>query len=127
TLEAAPAVSTHRSTATECAYVVRGDVSPEAITRSLQALLPARHRQIVRRRFTVLDTFDGRVRRTGTRLTRGGTNGASTVAWESRAGESQLTVRLKRPVSFAWDLPESPLQHKLARVIGVRWLLAQAD
>jgi CHAD domain-containing protein len=125
-LEVARDVGTHGSTATECAYVVRGDVSPEAITRSLQTLLPARHRQIVRRRFTVLDTFDGRVRRTGTRLTRGGTNSASTVAWESGYGESHLTVRLKRPVCFAWDLPESPLQHKLARVIGVRRLLAQA-
>ena len=46
--------------ATESVYIVRGDVSPEAITRSLQALLPTRHRPIARHRFTVLDTFDGR-------------------------------------------------------------------
>ena len=75
----------------------------------------------------MLDTFDGRVRRAGARLTRGGVNGTSTVAWQPRGGGSHLTVRLKQPVSFAWDLPDGPLQQALAPVIGVRRLLAQAD
>jgi len=44
--------------ATESVYVVPRDVSPEAITRSLQLLLPTRHHAIARHRFTVLDTFD---------------------------------------------------------------------
>ena len=30
-------------------------------------------------------------------------------------------------MSFAWDLPDGPLQQALAPVIGVRRLLAQAD
>ncbi|HSC27523.1 MAG TPA: CHAD domain-containing protein, partial [Vicinamibacterales bacterium] len=38
-----------------------------------------------------------------------------------------LTVRLRKPVSFAWDLPGGPLQEELERVIGVRRLFAQAD
>ena len=71
-------------------YVVRGDVSAEAITSSLQALLPTRHHAIARHRFTVLDTFDGRVRRAGACLTRDGDNGTSTIAWQSRGGGSQL-------------------------------------
>ena len=75
----------------------------------------------------MLDTFDGRVRRAGARLTRAGANGASTMAWQPRGGGSRLAVRLNQPVSFAWDLPDGPLQQALAPVIGVRRLLAQAD
>ena len=58
----------------------------------------------------MLDTFDGRVRRTGARLTRTGVNGRSIVAWQPRGGGSHLTARLRKPVSFAWDLPDGPLQ-----------------
>jgi CHAD domain-containing protein len=104
-----------------------GDVSGEAIARSLQALLPTRHHPIAKRRFTVLDTFDGRVRRTGAYLTRDGGNGISTVAWRSHGGGIQLAMRLKEPASFAWDFPDGPLQQRLASVIGPRRLLPQAD
>ena len=114
-------------TTTESAYVVRGDVSPEAITKSLQALLTMRHHPIARYRFTVLDTFDGRVRRAGGRLTRAGINGSATVEWQPRGGGSPLAIRLSQPVGFAWDLPEGPLQRALAPVIGVRRLLPLAD
>jgi CHAD domain-containing protein len=120
-------VGAHRSTPTESAYVVRGEVSPETIARSLQTLLPTRHRPIARQRFTVLDTFDGRVRRTGTRLTQGSIEGALTVAWQPRGSGSQLIVRVKQPVNFVWDLPDGPLQQALTSTIGVRRLLAQAD
>jgi CHAD domain-containing protein len=120
-------VGSHRSLAIESAYVVRGEATPEVITRSLQAVLPTRHHPIVRHRFTVLDTFDGRVRRAGARLTRDGADGASTMVWQPRSGGSHLAVRLKQPVSFAWDLPDGPLQQALAPVIGPRRLLAQAD
>src|SRR5215470_5003270 len=111
-------MSVYRATATESAYVVR-EVSPEAITKSLRALLPSRLQPMSRRRFTVLDTFDGRVRRSGTRLTRGDVHGISTMAWQPRGGGPQLTVPLKEPVGFAWDLPD-PLQQVLMPVIGVR-------
>ena len=114
------------SAPTESVYVLPGEVSEQAITSSLQALLPTRHHPIARHRFTVLDTFDGRVRRAGGRLTRDAVNGTSTVAWQTRGGAT-LSIRLKQPVCFAWDLPESPLQQALASVIGVRRLLAQAD
>jgi CHAD domain-containing protein len=118
-------VGADSSTATQSAYIVRGAVSPEAIATSLHALLPARQRRIARHRFTLLDTFDGRVRRAGTRLVRVGVEGASAPC-ELRCG-SHLAVRLQRPVNFAWDLPDGPLQQALAPVIGVRRLLDQAD
>jgi CHAD domain-containing protein len=113
--------------ARESVYVVEGDAQREAITSSLQALLRTRHHPITRQRFTVLDTFDRRVRRAGARLTRSGTGGLSIVAWRPRDGRPPLTARLTEPVSFAWDLPDGPLQDALEAVIGVRRLLPQAD
>jgi CHAD domain-containing protein len=113
--------------ATELVFVAHGDVASEAIARSLQALLPTRHHPITRRRFTVLDTFDGRVRRTGAYLTRDGEKGNSTVAWRSHGGGIQLATRLQQPASFVWDFPDGPLQQRLVSVIGPRRLLPQAD
>lgn len=120
-------VDSDPSAATESVYVVPGNASPEELTRSLQALLPARHLPVLRDRFTVLDTFDGRVRRTGARLTQRRVNGACTVAWQTRAGGHALAARLTQPVGFAWDLPNGPLQQMLTPVIGVRRLLAQVN
>jgi CHAD domain-containing protein len=115
------------SSALESTYVVGGGISPEVMASSLQALLAARHHPIARHRFTVLDTFDGRVRHAGARLTRSGINGRSVVVWQPRGRGGHLTVRLKEPVSFAWDLPEGPLRDAVARVAGVRRLLAQVE
>jgi hypothetical protein len=122
-------VHTDSSTALESTYVVPDDVSPDAIAASLAALLRARPSPIVRRSFTVLDTFDGRVERAGARLTRSGVNGTSTIAWQPRGGRSHLTVRPVEPVNFAWDLPDGPLREALTPVVGVRRLmeLAQAE
>jgi CHAD domain-containing protein len=112
----------------ESAYVVRGDVSTDTITESLQALLPARHDGLARQRFTVLDTFDARLRRAGARLTHSDRRSAGTyaVAWQPR-GERSSTFRLAEPPGFVWDVPRGPLQHGLAPIVGVRRLLAQAD
>jgi CHAD domain-containing protein len=123
----AGATSTDRSTALESTYVVRADISPEVMTRSLQALLAASEHPIERHRFTVLDTFDGRIRRAGARLTRSGASRRSTLVWQPRVGGGHLTVRVKQPASFAWDLPEGPLRDVVARVAGVRRLLAHAE
>jgi len=112
---------------TERVFVARGEISDEAIARSLQTLLPTRQHPIAKRRFTVLDTFDGRVRRTGASLTREGDDGISTMSWRSHGGGVQLTMRLPQTVSFAWDFPDGPLQQRLASVIGPRRLLPQAD
>jgi hypothetical protein len=49
------------------------------------------------------------------------------VAWRPPVGGSQLAVRLEQPVSFAWDLPDGPLQEAVAPLIGPRRLLAQAE
>ena len=92
----------------ESVYVVRGETSPELITNSVQELLPSRQQPIVRQRFTVLDTFDGRVRQAGGRLRRGGGNGPSTIVWQPIDG-GQLTLRVTQPVSFVWDLPDGAL------------------
>ena len=106
----------------ESVYVIRDDVSPSAIAESLQSLLPARHRPIVRRRFTLLDTVDFRVARAGGRLTRAGANGSTTLEWQPLGGQ-RLEIKPDRPISFAWDLPDGPLQQRLAPVLGVRRLL----
>ena len=108
-------------------FVVRGEVSPDAIAASLQALLPTRHHPIVRRRLTLLDTFDGRVRRAGARLTRSAINGSGTITWQRRGGGTNIVLRLGHPVSFVWDLPDGPLQQAVAPVVGVRRLFAQAE
>lgn len=111
----------------EAAYVVRNQVSPEAIARSLRALLPTRHRVVGTRRYTELDTFDGRVRRIGARLTLSGVNGHSSVAWYPRGHDGQLTARVEQPVSFAWSLPVGPIRKHVGSVIGVRRLLPLAE
>ncbi len=106
----------------ESVYVIRDDVSPSAIAESLKSLLPARHRTILQRRFTLLDTFDFRVARAGGRLTRAGASGSATLEWQPRGGQ-RLEIRPDRPISFAWDLPDGPWQQRLAPVLGVRRLL----
>src|SRR5262245_25641971 len=107
-------------------YVVRGEVSPDTITKSLQALLPTRHHPIGRHRLTLLDTFDGRVRRACARLTSSGVNGSETITW-ARGGNANVALRLGHPVSFVWDLPDGTLQQLVAPVVGVRRLFAQAE
>lgn len=111
----------------ESAYVVPGELSTETITRNLLTLLPTRRHSIAKHRFTVLDTFDGRVRRARASLTRAGVEGAATVKWQTLAGNDRFAVRMSRPVSFAWDLPEGPLRTEVASIVGPRRLLAQAE
>src|SRR5262245_23779828 len=118
-------MSSELSNVRESMYFVGGQVSPEAITTSLQALLPTRHHALPRHRFTVMDTFDARIRRAGAHLTRNGVNGNSTLAWEAN-GCRRLKIRLTQPVSFAWDLPSGPLHQVLKPVVGVRRLFPQA-
>jgi CHAD domain-containing protein len=120
-------VSHDRAPAAESSYVIGGGVPPDVVVGSLRALLPTRHHPIGRHQFTILDTFDGRVGRTGGQLVRIGPDAGSTVAWEPRGGGGRLALRLNEPVGFAWDLPEGPLQRALAPVVGVRRLLEQAD
>jgi CHAD domain-containing protein len=112
---------------TESVFIGPEQLSGETITRSLQALMPARHRLIPRHRFTVFDTFDGRIQRAGAFLTIDTENGTCKAAWRSHGGDTRLTVRLTDPVSFAWDFPDGPFQQLLSSVVGPRRLLAQAD
>src|SRR5262252_3450695 len=111
----------------ESAYVVPGELTTEAITRNLLTLLPTRRRSIDRHRFTVLDTFDGRLRQAGACLTRADADSASTVKWLTLAGSDRFAIRMTSPVSFAWDLPEGPLKEEVASIVGPRRLLAQAE
>ena len=120
-------MNTESLPAIESTYVVRGDVSPDAITESLRALLPTRHHPIIRHRLTLLDTFDGRVRRAGARLTLSGLNGSGSVAWQRRGSTTNVEIRLGHLVNFVWDLPEGPLHQVVAPVVGVRRLFEQAE
>jgi CHAD domain-containing protein len=113
--------------ARESAYVVADQLSSEAITQNLLALLPSRHQPIAKHRFTVLDTFDGRVRRASASLTKTTGNGGSTLKWQSRGGSDRLALRTKGDTNFAWDLPDGPLRQEVAPIIGPRRLLAQAE
>jgi CHAD domain-containing protein len=111
----------------EAVYVVNGESSPEVIARSLQTILPARLQPIARQQVAMLDTFDGRVRRAGGRLTQTSEQGASEMRWRPRGGRGKAAAVLTGPVGFTWDLPAGPLRQALTPVIGVRRLLAQAD
>jgi len=111
----------------ESTYVVSDDVSAQAVTQSLQALLTTRHHPIGRQRFTLLDTFDGRVFRTGARLTQSGANGRSIISWKASGAGNELAVQLPQPASFAWDIPDGALYRALAPVVGPRRLLPQAE
>lgn len=112
---------------TESVFRASADLPADAIRRSLEALLKTRHHAIPKHRFTVLDTFDGRVRRAGACLTRDSNHGPTTVSWQTSVGGGKVAARLDRPASFAWDFPKGPLQQRVASVIGPRRLLAQAD
>ncbi len=120
-------INDHLSARTESVFVIPGEISPDTVTNSLQALLSTRHCPIARRRFTVLDTFDGRVRKAQACLIHSGVNGSSTMSWQSGGGMDYLSTRVEHPANFAWDLPDGPLQDTVAEVIGPRRLLAQAD
>jgi len=111
----------------ESVYVLPDDLSAEALTRSLQALLPVRYRPIAPHRLTFLDTFDGRIRRAGARLTANIVDGSRSVAWQSQHEGTCLEVQLTEPPSFIWDLPKGSLQQILAPIVGARRLFAQAD
>src|SRR5262245_56291702 len=119
--------SAETSTGCESVYVVPDDLSAEALTRSLQSLLPARYRPITRHRFTFLDTFDGRIRRAGARLTANVVDGCPSLAWQSQTDGTCLEVQVTEPPSFLWDLPKGSLQQMLAPIVGARRLFAQAD
>jgi CHAD domain-containing protein len=123
----ADAMAIRRLAAIESAYIVRGEVSPEAIASTLGALMPTRRHPIAHRRFTLFDTFDRRVRQAGASVTASGVNGTSTMAWQAGRGGRLVTARLTHAVGFAWDLPDGPLREALGPVIGVRRLLALAD
>ena len=102
--------TTNGAAVSEIGDVVPGEVSADAITSSLQALLPTRHHEIARHRFTVLDTFDGRIRRAGACLTRDGVNGTSAIAWQSRGGGSHFAdaaqpARQLRMGAPRWSAP----------------------
>jgi CHAD domain-containing protein len=120
-------VSDDLSAPRESTYVVSDEIPAQAIARSLQALLPTRHREIERQRFTLLDTIDGRVSRAGARLTHSGEDGRSIISWKTIGTGSELAVQLPQPASFAWEFPDGALYRAIAPVIGPRRLLPQAE
>src|SRR5262249_32963002 len=119
--------STEMPIGCESVYFVRGDLSIEVLTRTLQSLLPTRYQAIVPRPVTILDTFDGRIRKTGARLTIRLNDGRSRLAWQPRYGGHVLDVDVVQPPCFVWDVPAGPLRSELIPVIGARRLLPQVD
>ena len=115
------------TSAPESTYVVADAVSAQTIARTLQALLPTRHHPLGRQRFTMLDTYDGRVYRSRARLTHSNVDGHSIISWKVSGEGRELAVQVPRPARFAWDLPDGSLYRVLAPVIGPRRLLPQAE
>lgn len=120
-------VNTSRSTPPESAYIVGDTVSAETIVQSLQALVPTRRHALRRQRLTLLDTFDGRIRRAGASVTRRRVNGTAMLAWQTRRGAPPVTAAVDPAVAFVWDIPEGVLQRRLAPIVGVRRLLSQVE
>ena len=108
-------------------FLVKGDASPAAVARGLRSLLSASERPILPHRFTLLDTFDARVRRAGARLTQAGQNEITRIDWQPADRRGGVTARVSQPPAFAWEFPSGPLRDAVSPVIGVRRLFAQAD
>ena len=112
----------------EAQYTIDEEAPPEAIAHSLQALVPARARPIVRHRMVLLDTFNGRIAAAGGRLTaHDDGDGGARLEWQPRDRHVRLEVCVQTPVDFAWDLPCGPLRESLQPVIDVRRLLPQVE
>ena len=116
-----------RPIAAESVYIVRGRHSTAAVARSLRALLSTHEHPILPHRFTLLDTFDARVRRAGARLTQSGPAESPTIDWQPAGRRGRVRAQLARPAAFAWEVPDGPLRDALSPVVGVRRLFAQAD
>jgi CHAD domain-containing protein len=115
----------------EAQYTIDEAAQPEAIADSLQALVPARARPIVRHRLVLLDTFNGQIAAAGGRLTarrpEEGRERGARLEWQPRDRQVRLEVSVKTPVDFAWDLPFGPLRDSLQPIIDVRRLMAQVE
>jgi CHAD domain-containing protein len=111
----------------EAQYTIEKAAQPDAIAQSLQALVSARARPIVRHRVTLLDTFNGRIAAAGGRLTaRAGERGLQ-LEWQPRDRHVRVEASVKTPVGFAWDLPCGPMRDSLQPIIDVRRLLPQVE
>jgi CHAD domain-containing protein len=111
----------------EAQYTIDEAAQPDAIVQSLQALVSARARPIVRHRLTLLDTFNGRIAAAGGRLTaRAGDTGVR-LEWQPRDRHVRLEASVKTPVDFAWNLPSGPLRDSLQPIVDVRRLLPQVE
>ena len=111
----------------EAQYTIDDDALPDGIAHSLNALVPARTRPIVRHRLVLLDTFNGRIAAAGGRFTACSANGSARLEWLSPDHEVRLELPVKKPVDFAWDLPCGPLRDSLEPIIAVRRLLPQVE
>jgi len=111
----------------ETAFVVGGDITPRDVLASVQALFRTRLRRIPRRRYTEMDTVDGRVRRVGARLTIARGRGGATITWQPPEVAPRLSGPVDPTARFAWDLPEGALRLGVSAVAGVRALLPLAE
>ena len=111
----------------EAQYTIDEAGHAQGIECSLQALVPARTRQILSHRVLLLDTFNGQIAAAGGRLTSRAGNGGARLEWQPRDRQVRLEVSVKTPVHFVWDLPNGPLRDSLQPVVDVRRLLPQVE
>jgi CHAD domain-containing protein len=111
----------------EAHYTIDDAAQPEVIAHSLQSLVSARERPIVRHKLVLLDTFNGRITAAGGRLTSRAEDGGALLEWQPRDRQVRLEVSVKTPVEFAWDLPSGPFRDSLQPIIDARRLLPQVE
>jgi len=111
----------------EAQYTIDERAQPELIAYSLQALVSARERPIVRHRLVLLDTINGRITAAGGRLAARSRDGGARLEWQPRDRQVRMEVAVRKPVEFAWDLPCGPLRNSLEPIIDVRRLLPQVE
>ena len=104
-------------------YTCSTAISLVTVTEDLAALLSVRRRTIERYRVTYLDTFDGRVTRSGGCLTVASEGERTRLEWRPGHEHRRFDVMIDRPVGFASDLPDCPLRDRLEPIIAMRRLL----
>jgi CHAD domain-containing protein len=111
--------------ALETRYAARRDWPLERLVESLAALMTVRRRPLARRRVTFLDTFDGRVARSGACLTLTEDAVGNRIQW--RHGDLRVGCTLGGPVQFAWDLPQGSVRQRIESIIEMRRLFPLAE
>jgi CHAD domain-containing protein len=97
--------------------------SADELIAGLAALLPVRRSARPPRRYTYLDTPDGRLHRRGASLLSEAVDGGVSAVLTDAGESARCEARLATTPSFVWELPPGPLRDALLPVVDARRLL----